>query len=380
MGKRILGWLRQRPVAVAYGSTWCLLVIAIVFFFWNTLMIISVQVDEKDVWPVWMIYCLPLLFLVGFIVARQIIYWRRKVWQQSRPILTMRLILIVAFVLFFQCALAVPNGIGLGFYIGKGDPEPGLVSTQEVIFIWVLFLVGALFQCILIEFENRRAEVDKVVGGILIIMGIMMPKLLESWTLLSAHCSIGNCAPDQFEVFVVFKMGIAYAVGLSVMFVVGLFSETIVQFIRSSEEELSVVSKESSLADSHNAEVPVSEREIATASDKQSGDVELAPGSSSAATCAPQETAGGVVPPVCSEETSDRPTVLLASSSVSRGDDEGLTRSMKSVMGPVDVSVPVESSSGSGSVAVSKRLMSAAVTGVVAGVCFSVASRLFSRR
>ena len=221
---------------------------------------------------------------------------------------------------------------------------------------------------------------DKVVGGILIIMGIMMPKLLESWTLLSAHCSIGNCAPDQFEVFVVFKMGIAYAVGLSVMFVVGLFSETIVQFIRSSEEELSVVSKESSLADSHNAEVPVSEREIATASDKQSGDVELAPGSSSAATCAPQETAGGVVPPVCSEETSDRPTVLLASSSVSRGDDEGLTRSMKSVMGPVDVSVPVESSSGSGSVAVSKRLMSAAVTGVVAGVCFSVASRLFSRR
>lgn len=278
MGKRNLGWLRQRRVAVAYGVIWCLLLIAIAFFSWNTLRIISVQIDEKDVWSVWKIYCLPLLFLVGFIVVSQIIYWRRKVWQQSRPILTMRLILIFVFVLFFQCVLAVPNGIGLGFYLGKGDPEPGLVSTQEVIFIWVLFLVGALFQCILIKFENRQAEVDKVVGGILIIMGIMMPKLLESWTLLSVHCGIGNCTPDQFEVFVLFKMGIAYAVGLSVMFVVGLFSETIIGFFRSSEEKQTLASP-------------------------------------------------------C----------------------------------------------GSGD-AVSKQLMSAAVSGLVAGVCFSVASRLFGRR
>lgn len=242
MGKRIPGRLRQRRVAVAYGVVWGLLVVAIAFFSWNTLRIISVQIDEKDVWSVWKIYCLPLLFLVGFIVVSQIIYWRRKVWQQSRPILTMRLILIFVFVLFFQCVLAVPNGIGLGFYLGKGDPEPGLVSTQEVIFIWVLFLVGALFQCILIKFENRQAEVDKVVGGILIIMGIMMPKLLESWTLLSVHCGIGNCTPDQFEVFVLFKMGIAYAVGLSVMFVVGLFSETIIGFFRSSEEKQTLAS------------------------------------------------------------------------------------------------------------------------------------------
>lgn len=278
MGKRVLGWPRQRRVAVAYGVIWCLLLIAIAFFSWNTLRIISVQIDEKDVWSVWKIYCLPLLFLVGFIVVSQIIYWRRKVWQQSRPILTMRLILIFVFVLFFQCVLAVPNGIGLGFYLGKGDPEPGLVSTQEVIFIWVLFLVGALFQCILIKFENRQAEVDKVVGGILIIMGIMMPKLLESWTLLSVHCGIGNCTPDQFEVFVLFKMGIAYAVGLSVMFVVGLFSETIIGFFRSSEEKQTLASP-------------------------------------------------------C----------------------------------------------GSGD-AVSKQLMSAAVSGLVAGVCFSVASRLFGRR
>lgn len=343
-------------------------------------MIISAQVDEKHVWSVWMIYFLPLLFLMGFIVVRQIIYWRQKAWQESRPVLTMRLILIGVFVLLFPFLISIDNGIGLGFYIGKGDPEPGLVSLQEVVFIVVLFLVGALFQCVLIEFEDRREEMNKVVGGILIIMGIIMPELLKSWSILGVHCGEESCTSDQLEVFVLFKMGIACAVGLSVMFVVGLFSGPIVQFFRSSEEEVSAVSKGTSPADSHNAEVSVPVGGAAIASDAQNDGVELAPGSSSTATCVPQETADGVVPPVCSEETSARPTVSLASSSVSRGDGEGLTRSMESVMGPVGVSVPVESSSGSGSVAVSKQLMSAAVSGVVAGVCFSIASRLFNRR
>ena len=172
-------------------------------------------------------------------------------------------------------------------------------------------------------------------------------------------------------------MGVAYAVGLSVMLVIGLYAESIVRFIRS---KVSAMSKESSPDDSQNAEVPVPTSEITSASDKQNDGVELAPGSSSTAACVPQETADGVVPPACSEETSARPTVSLASSSVSRGDDEGLTRPMESVMGPVGVSVLVESSSGTGSVAVSKQLMSAAVSGLVAGACFSVASRLFNRR
>ena len=343
-------------------------------------MIISAQVDEKHVWSVWMIYCLPLLFLMGFIVVRQIIYWRQKAWQESRPVLTMRLILIGAFVLLFPFLISVDNGIGLGFYIGKGDPEPGLVSLQEVVFIVVLFLVGALFQCVLIEFEDRREEMNKVVGGILIIMGIIMPELLKSWSILGVHCGEESCTSDQLEVFVLFKMGIACAVGLSVMFVVGLFSGPIVQFFRSSEEEFSAVSKGTSPADSHNAEVSVPASGAAIASDKQNKESEELPASSSVATRVSQEAADGVVPRVCSEETSARPTVSLASSSVSRGDDEGLTRPMESVMGPVGVSVLVESSSGSGSVAVSKQLMSAAVSGLVAGACFSVASRLFNRR
>ena len=304
-------------------------------------MTISDQVDETHVWSVWMIYCFSLLLLILGNGVGQIISLMRKSWQQSRPILTVRLILIAAFSFIYAIVVHLPNGIGLGFYIGKGDPEPELVSLQEVGFIFVLFWVGPLFQCVLIEFEDRREEMNKVVGGILIIMGIIMPELLKSWSILGVHCK-ESCTSNQLEVFVLFKMGIAYAVGLSVMFVVGLFSESIVQFIRSYEEKLSVMSRESSLADSHNAEVPVSASEVATASDAQNDGVELALGSSSATTCVPQEAADGAAIPV-------QATEVLANAC------------------------------GSGGV-VSKQLMSAAVSGVVAGVCFSVASRLFGRR
>ena len=305
-------------------------------------MTISDQVDETHVWSVWMIYCLPLLFLMGFIVVRQILYWWRKAWQQSRPVLTMRLILVCVFVLIFLCMISVGNGIGLGFYIGKGNPEPGPVSLQEVGFIFVLFWVGALFQCVMIEFEDRREEMNKVVGGILIIMGIIMPELLKSWSILGVYCGKGSCTSHQLEFFVPFKMGIAYAVGLSVMFVVGLFSEPVIGFFRSFEEEVSVVSRESSPAGSHNAEVLVPASEVATASDAQNDGVELAPGSSSATTCVPQEAADGASIPA-------QATEVLANACGSGG-------------------------------AVSKQLMSAAVSGVVAGVCFSVVSRLFDRR
>ena len=86
----------------------------------------------------------------------------------------------------------------------------------------------------------------------------------------------------------------------------------------------------------------VSEREIATASDKQNMDGDELPASSSVATRVSQQAADGVV-------VSAQGTERLASAC------------------------------GSG-VAVPTQLMSAAVGGLVAGACFSVVNRLFNRR
>lgn len=336
MGKRILGWLRQRRVAVEYGVVWCILLLAIGYFFWKTSVTIVHQVAEKNVYVLLQIY-FPVLFLLCVLTAMR----QFKFWRQSRMILTMRLILITVFVVVFQTVFNSDGGVGLGFYIGQGEPGVGLVSMYEVQFINMLFFVGSLSQWLMIEFEERRAEMNAVVGGVLFIMGILMPKFLESWSLLSAYCWNGRCTSGGLDTLVSFRVSIACAASLSAMFVVGLFSEPIVRFLRSYGED-SVVSKGSSLADSQNSEVPVSEREIATASGKQNKECEELPASSSVATRVSQEGADGVAVPAQAMEV------------------------LASTYGP--------------GVAVSKQLVSAAVSGLVAGACFSVMSRLFNRR
>ena len=341
MGKRILGWLRQRPVVV-----WILFLFLITILFLLISGIVDGQVSDQYFWRFLAIAIAPFLFLIVVTAIMQIVSVLRQSWQRSLPILAIRLILIFACLVAFLCVLYLPNVRGYGFYLGQGVSEPELVSFHEMYFIYGLFIVGSLFQCGMIEFEDKISEVNKVIGGVLAIVGILVPKLIESWSLLSAHYGEDlcdkSCKADLLGGILVLQMGVAYAVGLSVMLVIGLYAESIVRFFRSYEEEVSAVSKGPSPDDSQNAEVPVPTSEITSASDKQNDGVELAPGSSSTSTCVPQEAADGGAIPAQAAET-------LASASGSC------------------VDLP-------------KRWMSAAVSGLVAGACFSVVNRLFSRR
>jgi len=347
MGKRILGWLRQRPIEAMYVAIWCFILLAIAILFWLTLGIVADQVLDQYLWAVRTIVGAPFLCLIAVTGFMQIISQLRKSWRRSLPILTIRLILIFACLLVFFCVLCLPNVSGYAFYLGQGVPEPELVSFHEVDFIYGLFIAGSLFQCGMIEFEDKISVMNKVIGGVLAIMGILVPKLLESWSLLSVRYGDDElcgklCKANLLGAILQLQMGVAYAVGLSVMLVIGLYAESIVRFFRSCEEKVSDVFKKYSLDGSQNDEVTVSEREIATASDKQNKESEELPASSSVATRMSQESADGAVVPAQATER------------------------LASACGP--------------GVAVPKQLMSAAVSGLVAGACFSVVSRLFSRR
>ena len=341
MGKRILGWLRQRPVVV-----WILFLFLITILFLLISGIVDGQVSDQYFWRFLAIAIAPFLFLIVVTAIMQIVSVLRQSWQRSLPILAIRLILIFACLVAFLCVLYLPNVRGYGFYLGQGVSEPELVSFHEMYFIYGLFIVGSLFQCGMIEFEDKISEVNKVIGGVLAIVGILVPKLIESWSLLTVRFyenSCGkSCKVDLLGGILVLQMGVAYAVGLAVMAAIGLFAESIVRFFRSYEGEVSAVSKGPSPDDSQNAEVPVPTSEITSASDKQNDGVELAPGSSSTSTCVPQEAADGAVVPAQATER------------------------LASACGP--------------RVAVPKQLMSAAVSGLVASACFSVVTRLFSRR
>ena len=330
MGKRNHEWLRQRRVEVACGIIWFSLVLVFVYVTWA---LISERVGSENAGIVRLMYVAFIGFpgLVTLIGA-----------SEQRVVLPMRLILMSVQVLIVWLVFGLLGGGSLASYLGATDPEPGLVSTYEVFFIYSLSLVCAVFQSWLIAYERHRKELTAVVGGVLVIIGIFMPKLLESYSILRAYCSKIWCTSEELDTAALFEIGIACAAALSAMFVVGLFSESIIGLFRSSDEAVSNVPQESSPADSQNSEVPVSEREIATASDKQNKESEELPASSSVATRMSQEAADGVVIPAQA------------------------TEALASTCGP--------------GVAVSKQLMGAAVSGLVAGACFSVVNRLLSRR
>ena len=330
MDKGILGWLRQGRVEVVCGIIWFSLVLVFVYVTWA---LISERVGSENAGVVRLMYVAFIGFpgLVTLIGA-----------SEQSVVLPMRLILMSVQILIVWLVFDLLGGDSAAFQLGAKGPQPGLVSTYEVFFIYLLSLVCVVFQSWLIAYERHQNELTTVVGGVLVIIGILMPKLLESYSILRAYCSEGGCASGDVDAIVLFEMGIACAAALAAMFVVGLFSESIRGLFRSSEVEVSAVSKGTSPADSHNAEVPVPASEVAIASDAQNDGVELAPGSSSTATCVPQEAADGGAIPAQAAET-------------------------------------LASASGSG-VDLPKRWMSAAVSGLVAGACFSVASRLFGRR
>lgn len=330
MGKRNHEWLRQRRVEVACGIIRFSLVLVFVYVTWA---LISERVGSENAGVVRLMYVAFIGFpgLVTLIGA-----------SEQRVVLPMRLILMSVQVLIVWLVFGLLGGGSLASYLGATDPEPGLVSTYEVFFIYSLSLVCAVFQSWLIAYERHRKELTAVVGGVLVIIGIFMPKLLESYSILRAYCSKIWCTSEELDTAALFEIGIACAAALSAMFVVGLFSESIIGLFRSSDEAVSNVPQESSPADSQNSEVPVSEREIATASDKQNKESEELPASSSVATRMSQEAADGVVIPAQA------------------------TEALASTCGP--------------GVAVSKQLMGAAVSGLVAGACFSVVNRLLSRR
>lgn len=312
------------------GIIWFSLVLVFVYVTWA---LISERVGSENAGVVRLMYVAFIGFpgLVTLIGA-----------SEQSVVLPMRLILMSVQILIVWLVFDLLGGDSSAFQLGAKGPQPGLVSAYEAFFIYLLSLVCVVFQSWLIAYERHQNQLTTVVGGVLVIIGILMPKLLESYSILRAYCSEGGCASGDVDAFALFEMGIACAAALAAMFVVGLFSESIRGLFRSSEEEVSAVSKGPSPAGSRNAEVPIPTSEVAIASDKQNKESEELPASSSVATRVSQEVADGALVPAQATER------------------------LASAYGPGG--------------AVSKQLMGAAVGGLVAGVCFSVMSRLFNRR
>ncbi len=250
------------------------------------------------------------MYVISIVLSVACVFFGLSIRQGKRRLcVTMQLLTFAILVTIFRSVFDVLGGEGLAFSIGV--PTSGVASVYEAFFMWALFVVGAGFQIALISNEARRPEMNMLHGGVLIIVGILLPKMLDSYSLLRAHCYEVQCGNGELGSVMLFEMAIAYAAALAAMFVFGVFSPSIRTSIRriTGENEFECVM--------HSDDVPrYCDHPVAFCADKESFDKSALSGSST----------------------------------------------------------------GLSGVALSKQLMSAAVSGLVAGASFSVASLLFSRR
>ena len=287
-----------------YGVLWCSSFFVIVVFFHKTLTDIAHRADGEIAKAAVVMYVASILLSVACVF-----FGLSNRQGRPRLCITMQLLIFSIFLAIFHSVFNTLGGESLSFSIGVS--ASGVVSVYEVFFMWALFVVGAGFQIALISNEARRPEMNMLHGGVLIIVGILLPKMLDSYSLLRAHCYEVQCGNGELGSVMLFEMAIAYAAALAAMFVFGVFSPSIRTSIRRTTGE--------------------NEFECVMHSDD--------------------------VPHYC-----DHPVAFCAEKE------------------SFDKSALAGSSTGLSGVALSTRLMSAAVGGLVAGACFSVVNRLFNRR
>ena len=184
---------------------------------------------------------LYLLFFLFLIIVAVIAFCKLGGAEASKRwlYLTVQLVNFTVLLGVFWLALFLAGGDGFAFFLGKR--EPGVVSAYEAFFIWLLFLFGAILQILSVMNDKYRKEIRMGVGGVLFIISIFLPNMLNSYALLKATCTSPlpeTCIKEQgqiqaIETIPMFTMAIAFSAALMVLFFVSTFSPTIERFISS---------------------------------------------------------------------------------------------------------------------------------------------------
>ena len=244
--------------ATIYGFTWAALLTLMISCVWGTVTEIRTQAigATQCLYIVW--YVLPFFFpavialcRMGFIKASKLLY------------LTVQSVYFTLLLLAFWVVLSLTRGDGFAFFLG--NPEPGVVSSYEAFFIWALFIFGVILQIMSVMNDKYRNEIRIGVGGILFIISIFLPSMLNSYALLRATCTSPllqnadikkKCLELEIAMPLMFRMAIAFSAALAVLFFVSMFSPTIERFIGSLTDDGAGSRTAGSLPDSQESAEP----------------------------------------------------------------------------------------------------------------------------
>ena len=146
----------------------------------------------------------------------------------------------ILFVAVFMIVLRVAGEGAKDFFLG--NPEPGVFSTYEALYILLLCGLGLVLLPSSVMNDKHRNEIRIGVGGILFTIGIFLPNMLSSFALLKATCTSPlpegifikvQCQEQAIGTIPMFTMAIAFSAALAALFFFTLLSPEVARFISS---------------------------------------------------------------------------------------------------------------------------------------------------
>ena len=260
------------------------------------------------------------LFLSLIMSSMGMISSKRSSWEQCVVLAVLLAIVSCSLSFVYDC---IGGGEPLAVFYGVGGA--GVVSTYEAILVLALCLISLIIQMILVHYDSLHREVTLIIGGSLAVVGILLPKMLDSYEVLQAYCAAGECDANYRLGIAWYEIALAFSASLAALFVAGVLTPV----WRPRLYQLFAPDRPCEISS------PIPAHDLIDVPSSDQGD------------------AGGEA------ENHGSPVVL----------DESKMSSVPSRVGSAEPRNRV-----------SHQLASAAVSGVVAGLCFSVASRLFGRR
>lgn len=228
---------RRKPsklfTATVWGFIWVVLLTLMAGFVWGTLAEIRTQAVWERAARSYIVWYLFSVFFPAVIAFCRM----GGVEAPKRLYLTVQLSNFTVLLVVFWWVFSIADGNGLAFFLG--NPEPGVLSTYEAFYIWLLCTFGLLLLTLSVMNDRYRNEIRIGVGGILFIIGILLPKMLDSYELLRATCTSPlledaqikkQCLERAIELIPMFKMSLAFSVALIVLFFFSIVSPTIWHF------------------------------------------------------------------------------------------------------------------------------------------------------
>lgn len=179
------------------------------------------------------------LYLVTLLLPVPRVLWRvRCIDDLKIQDLALQLFYFILFAGVFKTVLRVASEGAKAFFLG--NPEPGVFSTYEALYILLLCGLGLALLPSSVMNDKHRNEIRIGVGGILFTIGIFLPNMLSSFALLKATCTSPlpegifikvQCQEQAIGTIPMFTMAIAFSAALAVLFFFTLLSPEVARFI-----------------------------------------------------------------------------------------------------------------------------------------------------